>query len=156
MRACVYAMVCINHYVFRLYIWESQRAIRSQESTRHQTCHCFFPSPGTDTPVGLSFKDTPSPFSDIKVAFERAIRSEGEPFMWFVEHGRGPLGGRLKKMDAPGRCMKPARAQAGATTHMLISLLTLQRDCNITGKITQQMSLFVYLHTLNSLCAKCK
>lgn len=48
------------------------------------------------------FQRHPSPFSNIKVAFERAIRTEGEPFMWFVEHGRGPGGAWLKKMHLAG------------------------------------------------------
>ena len=96
----------------------------------------FFPSLGTDTPVGLFFQRHPSPFSNIKVAFERAIRTKGEPFMWFVEHGRGPCG-RLKEMNTPGRCMSwvPTRKYTHNNVHAIF-LFTLQRDCNISGKIT--------------------
>lgn len=153
MCVCVRVCACAGHYVSRSQIQFSW-AISSQESTQHETCQ-HFPLPWHWYTCRPFFQRHPSPFSNIKDAFEQAIRTEGEPFMSFVEHGRGP--GWLKAMDAPGRCTSRARTRKyiRINTHAIF-LLTLQRDCNITGKITQQMSLFVYLHTLYSLCAKCK
>lgn len=153
---CVFVCVimCVGHYVSRSYIWESWWAVRKAPSVRHATA---VPLPWHWYTCRPFFQRRPSPFSNIKVVFERAIRTEREPFMWFVEHGRGPWG-RLKEMDTPGRCMQlntRTRKYIRGDTHAIF-LFTLQRDCNITGKITQQMSLFVYLHTLYSLCAKCK
>lgn len=81
--------ICVCVIVFMLRPLKCLQVIRvgvvagHQQSGKHPApdMPLLFPSPGTNTPVGLFFQRHPSPFSNIKVAFERAIRTEGEPFM---------------------------------------------------------------------------
>lgn len=80
---CVCVTVCMSRLLCLQVITS-----RSQESTRHHACR-FPPLPWHWYTCRPFFQRHPSPFSNIKVFFERAIRTEGDPFMWSAEHGRG-------------------------------------------------------------------
>lgn len=108
-----------------------------------------FPTAGTSTPVGLSFKDSSSFFIHQSYLWESNSRW-GNPFMWFVDHGRGSWS-RLKKMDAPGRCMSWALAHANLYEATSCSFCLERRQYRKENK-TANVIVCLFAYFVQSVC----
>lgn len=120
-------------------------------------CVCLpRPSPGTDTPVGLPFQRHPSPFSNIKDAFERSNLQRGCVFHVICGAWAWPFSGApdLKRLThLAGVGARRCRSHNGEGQRGPFCVDSVRRLKYCERGITQQMAIVcLFAYFVQSVC----